>query len=355
MYNNEAFQNLDRKPILPFANLLSQNQIRPSIPLAIGTKVKSFKIDPRHLSGVKINDYEAVIKLANFASLDSFIFDRDRSQLSEFSLYSFIFQGSLATVTRFWWNWFLSSTKQISLLVLLILFQSSSQANNLLERARIYTELDSRNIATLPESSQVYLKSSQASPLNRAIRQSSQITADSPFYPQAQTDISRWSETILDIARGRAEDGDLAGAISAASLIPQDNPSVELLAQQATTAMQAWQERGKEQNLYGDYLAKAKATIDSNQASSYNRAIGILRQIPSVAEEYPAARSLISQWNREIYAIAKRRADLGNFKQAVEAATLIPANSIYHQLAKEEINQKIKSIYAGYRSSEQEI
>ena len=230
---------------------------------------------------------------------------------------------------------------------MLILFQSSSQAGSLLERAKIYVDLDSQNVATLPKNSQVFLKNSQASPFNRAIRQSREIAADSSFYPQAQADINRWSEIIMDIARGRAEDGDLTGAISAASLIPQNNPSTEVLALQATEAMKEWQEMGQEQN-YGDYLARAKASIDPEQASSYNRAIGMLKKIPSSAEEYPAARDLINQWNEQIYSIAKYRANQGKFKQAVEAATLISPSSTYHQLAKDEIEFKIKSIYAQY-------
>lgn len=347
MYNNGALPNIDIQPDLPFANLLGQNKIQSLVPSAIGKKIKSFKIDSGDLSGIKISDYEAVIKLANFASLDSFIPDRNSPELTESLIAWFKSQGSLGTITRFWWHWFLSASKQISLLVLLILFQSSSQAGSLLERAKIYVDLDSQNVATLPKNSQVFLKNSQASPFNRAIRQSREIAADSSFYPQAQADINRWSEIIMDIARGRAEDGDLTGAISAASLIPQNNPSTEVLALQATEAMKEWQEMGQEQN-YGDYLARAKASIDPEQASSYNRAIGMLKKIPSSAEEYLAARDLINQWNEQIYSIAKYRANQGKFKQAVEAATLISPSSTYHQLAKDEIEFKIKSIYAQY-------
>ena len=347
MNNSEASLNLEQQPVLPFPSLANQNKSR-SLALPIGTKIKSFEIDSSDLSGIKISDYEAVIKLANFASLDSLVPNYDNLQETESAIASFIFRGSLATLTRFWWHWFLSSSKQISLLVVLIVFQSSSQASNLLSRAKIYIDLDTQNVATLPENSQINLKNSQASPFNQAIRQSREIATHSPFYQQAQTDINRWSETIMDIARGRAEDGDLAGAISAANLIPQDNESTKLLAIQATQAMKEWQEKGEEQNLYGDYLVKAQGLIDPEQASSYSRAIGILRQIPQNAEEYSAAKNSISQWNQQIYTIARNRANVGDFKRAVEAAILISPNSVYHQLAKDEINLKIKSIYAQY-------
>ena len=173
------------------------------------------------------------------------------------------------------------------------------------------------------------------------------ISVDSPFYAQAQADIYRWSETILDIAKGRAQEGDYAGAIAAANLIPQNHPATKTVARQASAAVQDWQQIGK-RNLYRDYLARAQATIQPQQASSYNRAIGILRQIAFGSKEYTVAQNLIYEWNKQIYLIVQQRADKGDFKQAVEAAKLISSRSIYHQLAKDEIEHKIKSIYAQY-------
>ncbi|HEY9771385.1 MAG TPA: hypothetical protein V6C71_23315 [Coleofasciculaceae cyanobacterium] len=111
--------------------------------------------------------------------------------------------------------------------------------------------------------------------------------------------------------------------------------------------MKDWQQTGQEQNFYQDYLVKAKTLIDPERASSYNQAIGTLQQIAPGAKEYSQAQSLISRWNEQIYLIAKNRA-ASNFKQAVEAAMLISPTSICHQLAKDEIEIKIKSIYAQY-------
>jgi hypothetical protein len=111
-----------------------------------------------------------------------------------------------------------------------------------------------------------------------------------------------------------------------------------------------WQLIAQTQDLNHNYLGKAKAKISINpdQASSYNQAIGIAQQIVPGATGYLEARNLISQWNKQIYLIAEQRADKGNFQQAIEAALLITEDSLYYPLAKDSINQKIKSIYVEY-------
>ncbi len=199
---------------------------------------------------------------------------------------------------------------------------------------KVYTDLNSQQADYLPDSSKIYLKNNQASTFNRAIGKAREIQSNSPFFQQAQADITRWSEVILDIAYGRASEGDLTGAIAAAKLAPQDDSSTKLIAQKATEAVQTWQSRARKQNLYQNYLAQAKASIKPGQASSYNKAIGILQKINSEVEEYSEAQDLIKQWNEQIYLIANRRAASGNLKQAAAAAALLSRNSPYYQEAK---------------------
>ncbi len=199
---------------------------------------------------------------------------------------------------------------------------------------KIYTDLNSQQADYLPDSTKIYLKNNQASTFNRAINKAQEIQSDSPFFQQAQTDITRWSEVILDIAYGRADEGDLTGAIAAAKLAPQDDSPTKLIAQKATEAVQIWQSRARKQNLYQNYLAQAKTTIKPGQASSYNKAIGILQKISPEVKEYSEAQDLIAQWNEQIYLIANRRAASGNLKQAAAAAALLSRNSPYYQEAK---------------------
>jgi hypothetical protein len=353
MLNYGAISSSDRQPVLPLADLLCRKKIEQLALLPIGAKIKSFEIkqqdsfDSCPIQALKRNN----IKLPNFADLQSYPLNVDRQQIvSQASVIPLESQCSLRTTQRFWWHWLLLTSTKIFILVSLILFQSSSQASNLLEKAKIYLDLDSQEAATLPPSSTVFLSDSQASPFNRAIEHARKIELEPSFDPQARADIVRWSETILDIAKGRANDGDLAGAISAAKLIPQNYSSTQLIAQEASASVKNWQLIAQTQDLNHNYLAKAKAKISINpdQASSYNQAIGIAQQIVPGATGYLEARNLISQWNKQIYLIAEQRADKGNFQQAIEAALLITEDSLYYPLAKDSINQKIKSIYVEY-------
>ena len=113
---------------------------------------------------------------------------------------------------------------------------------NQLENVKIYTELNSQQVEklSLSENEKQYLKNNQASSFNQAIRKAKTVKPNSSLYQQAQADITRWSEVILDIAYGRASQGNFSGAIAAAQLIPQDEASAKLIAQQATEEIQNW-------------------------------------------------------------------------------------------------------------------
>jgi hypothetical protein len=352
MLNYGAISSSDQQPVLPLADLLCRKKIEQLALLPIGAKIKSFEIKQQDsFDSCPIQALKRNIKLPNFADLQSYPLNVDRQQIvSQAPVIPLESQCSLRTNQRFWWHWLLLTSTKIFILVSLILFQSSSQASNLLEKAKIYLDLDSQEAATLPPSSTVFLNDSQASPFNRAIEHARKIEVEPSFDPQARADIIRWSETILDIAKGRANDGDLAGAIAAAKLIPQNYSSTQLIAQEATASVKNWQLIAQTQDLNHNYLAKAKAKIliNPDQASSYNQAIAIAQQIVPGATGYLEARNLISQWNKQIYLIAEQRADKGDFQQAIEAALLITEDSLYYPLAKDSINQKIKSIYVEY-------
>lgn len=353
MSNCGAMSSSNRQPVLPLADLLCHKKIEQLALLPIGAKIKSFEIKHQDSSNcAAVQNLHQKVKLPNFVDLQSYALDFKRQQILNQTpnFISATLQGNLTTTKRFWWQWLLLTTTKISILVLLILFQSSSQASNLLEKAKIYIDLDSQKAATIPASSVALLKNSQASPLNRAIEAAREIEVDSPYYPEARQDITRWSEVILDIAKGRAGEGDLAGAIAAAELIPQNYSSTQLIAQEATVAMEDWHLQAQTQNLNRNYLAEAKAQIllNPNQASAYNQAIEILQQIVPGAEEYPESRNLIERWNKQIYLIAKQRADQGNFQQAIEAALLITQDSLYYRQAKDSINHRIESMYVQY-------
>ena len=355
MHNCGVVSNIDRQPVLPFTSPPPIKKLKEISSLPIGSKMKSFQIKKaNHSPQIKSQNSGAIVKLPSFAPKQSLTLDifTDRIIIKSINFYlqNYAYPDRViptaekvtSSSPRFWWHLLLSIGSIILLLPLLL--QTSSQARNLLERAKIYLELDAPQAAILPRSGRYHLENNQASPFNRAIRQARTIKPNSLFYEDARADIIRWSEVILDIAQGRASQGDFAGAIAAAKLIPQDEPSVEFIARQATTSIEYWQLRAKNQNLNQSSLAEAKRLIDPTQASSYSQAIEVLRQIPPGAKEYQEAQNLIEQWSRQIYLIANYRASKGDFASAIEAGILVPKDSPYYQGSKNAIINWKKSM-----------
>ena len=341
MHNCGVISNINQHPVLPFTSSTPLKKLKEISSLPIGTKIKSFQIKQTNHSS---QNNEVGIKLPHLApkqslNLDVFT-DRVLVKSIRFYLQNYTDPDRVIPKTarvsssskRFWWHLLL--TIGSILLLVPFLLQTSSQARNLLERAKIYLEMDSPQAVSIPNSGRHHLQDNQASPFNQAIRQARTIEPNSLFYQDAKADIIRWSEVILDIAQGRASRGDFTGAIAAAKLIPQDETSVDFIAQQATKSIQHWQLRAKQQTMNQYSLEEAKRSIDPTQASSYSQAISILRKITPGVEEYQEAQTLIEQWSRQIYLIANYRASKGNFAQAIEAAALVPKDSPYYQGAK---------------------
>ena len=223
MQNCGAILNINQQPVLPFTNPSLMKQLKEISSMPIGTKIKSFQIK-RASSSFTPSNSGATIKLPNFAqiqpsSLDIFT-NRIIAKSISFYLQSYTYPDRViptakkvtSSTKRFWWHLLLSVGS--ILLLLPFLLQTSSQARDLLERAKIYLELDSTQAVSIPNSGRNHLQDSQASNFNRAIRQARTIEPYSPFYEDAKLDIIRWSEVILDIAQGRASRGDFTAAIS---------------------------------------------------------------------------------------------------------------------------------------------
>ncbi|AFZ34121.1 hypothetical protein Sta7437_0514 [Stanieria cyanosphaera PCC 7437] len=240
------------------------------------------------------------------------------------------FKPKISTSTkRFWWQWLLWGISVI------LILPNTSDAHELLSKAKIYLHLDSSVTTALPESGKSYLQSSQASDFQKAIQKAQEVQPNSPFFSEAQSDIIRWSHVILDIAQGRASQGDWVGAIAAAQLILQQQPPIQSLIEETEVAVRQWQLQaqieGRKQNL----VTVAQTMIEPSQASSYNRAIAVLRQVPVDAQDYQLAQHWIGRWSKQIYLIAHSRAAQGDFVGAIAAAQLIPKDSLDYQRANE--------------------
>ncbi|NJP19364.1 MAG: hypothetical protein HC763_10715 [Hydrococcus sp. CRU_1_1] len=190
------------------------------------------------------------------------------------------------------------------------------------------SELDILNRARM------VLTNNQASDFNKAIGTSRELKLNTPAYQDAQKDIERWSQIILDIAEGRARTGDFSGAIAAAQLVPRDRV---ILYRTAIQKIQFWENLQKQQQVNQDVIANAKKLIDPEQASSYAKAIALLRQISPSQPNYIEARQFMNNWNQKIYFLAISRAAQREIRQAIESAKLIEPDAYLYKDAQKAI------------------
>ncbi|MEL7512960.1 MAG: hypothetical protein AAGM27_12560, partial [Cyanobacteria bacterium J06554_3] len=151
--------------------------------------------------------------------------------------------------------------------------QRDSSFSSLLTKVRA-GQADSREInASTLTAARTAIQPTQASPFADAIAQASLIQPGEPYHDQAQADIRSWSQTILDIAVGRATSGNLDGAIAAAQVMPPNNAELH---QQAQTRIAFWQQRQRSREI----ISEAQRIPKSGQASTYQQGIVKLREVP---------------------------------------------------------------------------
>ena len=175
----------------------------------------------------------------------------------------------------------------------------------------------------LLDQAQGAIRPTQASYYSQAISQAQKIRSDDPLYEKAQENIERWSLVIVDIAEGRAKQGDFVGAIAAAKLVPLDRD----VAAKVKQSIGSWQQQAQQQRANRKLLQEAQRGIQRNQASTYSQAISIALKIPEGQPEYLRAQKLIAEWSQTIYNIAQSRANKGQLDAAVKAVELVPANT----------------------------
>ncbi|OCR02585.1 peptidase C14 [Oscillatoriales cyanobacterium USR001] len=170
----------------------------------------------------------------------------------------------------------------------------------------------------------VLLKDTSASSFSNALAKVRKVPANDPLFPQAQEDAERWSLIILDIANGRAGEQNFPGAINAAKLVPDWNPTLHNQAQQAIAK---WEGLAKQQKANEAVLKSAQSLIKRGSASSYSQAIEQASKIKGGQPKYEQAQKLISDWSDTILNIAQLRGSQGRLTDAIEAAKLVPSGT----------------------------
>jgi len=176
------------------------------------------------------------------------------------------------------------------------------------------------------------LEPAQAHQFSYAIAEARDIPKDDPRYAQAQKDIDRWGAVILDIAISRAQQGNYEGAVAAGKLVPKDRPQLQ---KEVQARMPEWEREAQIAEKNREILQEAQSLVRRGQASSYNRAIALARQITPGQPQYEQARTLIERWSDTILQIAQYRASRRRFSTATQAAQLVPQDTAAYPAAKE--------------------
>ncbi len=92
---------------------------------------------------------------------------------------------------------------------------------------------------TVLDAAQALIRPGQASTYNRAIEVARRVPPGQPGFDSAQKSINEWSEKILELAKSRANQGNIAAAIETATLVPE----VTAVYEDAQEAIQKWQAR----------------------------------------------------------------------------------------------------------------
>ncbi|MGF1494486.1 MAG: caspase family protein [Microcoleaceae cyanobacterium] len=180
------------------------------------------------------------------------------------------------------------------------------------------------------------LQSSSAASWSNAIGEASKIPPTDPLYSQAQEDIARWSQTILDIAQGRAQVNNFADAIAAAELIPNQN---QTLYTQAQLQIQKWDQKQEQLNQNQAQLKAAQSQTKRGQSATYRKAIDEASKIPEDQPGYAEAQQSINQWGAAILEIAQAQARRKRWNQAIQSAGLVPEGTVAYQEAQAAIAQ----------------
>ncbi len=202
--------------------------------------------------------------------------------------------------------------------------QRDSAFSSILTKARAgVAEAQQYNASVLTDA-RTSIQPTQASQFADAIATARLIEPGQPYYDEAQRDIRSWSQIILDIAEGRATGGNLNGAIAAARVMPADNPEFR---QKAQERIVFWQQRQKSREI----IAAAQEIPRSGQASTYQKGIVRLQEVPIEHPEYETSQRLADEWSDRIFSIAQARAAQGRWDAAIQAAVLVPAGTTAYE------------------------
>jgi hypothetical protein len=169
--------------------------------------------------------------------------------------------------------------------------------------------------------------SGTATALQEAIAQASLINSNRALYREAQQEISRWQGDIerqedqpfLDQAIALANAKDYTAAIDAAQQIQRGRA----LYREARSKIRRWRREIQAQK----DLQEAYLIADTRTPEAIISALNILRKIPASTDAKEQSSSALNMWSYQLLMMAKDRANNTSLQDAIQLASMIPADS----------------------------
>lgn len=208
--------------------------------------------------------------------------------------------------------------------------------------------------------------------LLRAIAEVNQLPQDHPLRPEINRQIEKWAGQLLDLAEKIFNEGKLTEAIASARQIPSNTTAAGLVQERVNRWQSIWNEAEKlyknaeselekenwnqalgymrqllsVENTYwetvrydslnelirltqqeGQTLAKARSLAEQGELKTIQEAIALVEKIEPQSKLYKKSRSLVTDFAKQILALARKNGEEQKWEDAIYMARQVPGNS----------------------------
>lgn len=180
--------------------------------------------------------------------------------------------------------------------------------------------------------------------LQQAIAQASAIGSNRALYKEAQRKIAKWQiaieriedQPLVDRALSLANSKEYTSAIETAQRVG----SGRALYPETRRKIRRWRREIRAANA----LNSAYQVAQSKTPEALNKAINLVRDIPSSTDVSSQALEALNLWSNQLFNLAKDRADVSSFREAISIASLIPSESNIYSVAQSQIQEWDKAL-----------
>lgn len=172
-------------------------------------------------------------------------------------------------------------------------------------------------------------------------------SVDHPLYNRAQTLMGKWSESVLELARLKAIEADLTGAIALAQKIPPNSP----VYQDASATIAAWQQDLKQGQAIVDAVQAAMKARNWKVATEQIRVLSQMgsdywrQQVTRLRQQISTEEIAASQLQNARNLVQATPDDIQVLGRAIALAEQINPETYAYTAAKSEIDRWMANLY----------